>query len=412
MVPEVDMDELIKQHLQAKRAAINLPAGFHDRLVARLDQSAPRKSFGVLPQLAMALGIVMSVALLAIGFSYLKSQRTVAPLRATPTIRSSASPSAQAYAGCLVPLPASWSQTISGGAIKTAPSDAPAAFAIAADGSRVFAGDAAKPWLGIVELDRAGHETLITSFLPGYDMVISGGFDGRWLIWAEANYHVQRQLTLRAWDSTTNQLLKLSTGAFEQVSVDHGKAAWIETGDRRLHLFDLASGSDQRLDAFASYATFSWPMLIWAQATGDLKLHAASAITGKLISLPAELSSVRDVHFVVGAPGKLAWSGGQLVRDLWFWQPGLQPRVLFRASDYADVWSIGSTLVGAVGSSADYLVDLRSGATTEVPNRVLGPVLNGDALAITRAMSGVTEMSVPMTVSVLSSSALPQLAGC
>ncbi len=181
---------------------------------------------------------------------------------------------------------------------------------------------------------------------------------------------------------------------------------------RQLHLFDLASGSDHRLDASAWYATFSWPMVIWAQATGDLRFHAASAITGKLISLPAELSSVRDVHFVVGAPGKLAWSGGPLVRDLWFWQPGSQPRILLRASDYADVWSIGSTLIGAVGSSADYLVDLRSGATTEVPNRVLGPVLNGDALAITRAMSGVTEMSVPMTVSVLSSSALPQLAGC
>ncbi|MDQ6883887.1 MAG: hypothetical protein M3077_06565 [Candidatus Dormibacteraeota bacterium] len=405
------MDELMKQHLRAKRAAINPPAGFHDRLVARLDRSSPRKPFGALPQLAMALSIVMGVALIAIGISYIKSQRTVAPVRATPTVLPSASPSAQAYAGCLVPLPASWSQAISGGAIKTAPSDAPAAFAISPDGSRVFAGDAAKPWLGIVVLDRAGHESRITSFLPGYDMVINGGFDGRWLLWAEANYHVQRELTLRAWDSTSNRFLTLATGVFEQVSVDHGKAAWIN--DRQLHLFDLASGRDQRLDASASYATFSWPMLIWAQgSTGDARLHAASAVTGNAITLPAELSSIRDIHFIVGAPGRLAWSGGQTVTDVWFWNAGSQPRVLFRASDYADVWSIGSTLVGAVGSSSDYLVDLRTGATTEVPNRVLGPVLNGDALALTRSTSGVTEMSVPMTVSVLASSALPQLAGC
>jgi hypothetical protein len=413
-VSEVDMDELMRQHLHAKRAAMNPPAGFHDRLVARLDRSSPREPFRALPQLAMALGVVMCVALLAIGISYVKSQRTVAPVRATPTVLPSASPSAQAYAGCLVPLPASWSQAISGGAIRTAPSDAPAAFAIAADGSRVFAGDAAKPWLGIVALDRAGHETLITPFLPGYDLVISGGYDGRWLLWAEANYHVQREFTLRAWDSTSNRFLTLSTGAFEQVSVDHGKAAWINTVDRQLHLFDLASGSDQRLDASASYATFSWPMLIWAQgSTGDSRLHAASAVTGKAITLPAELSSIRDVHFIVGAPGRLAWSGGgQTVTDVWFWQAGSQPRIVFRATDYADVESIGSTLVGAVGSSSDYLVDLRTGATTEVPNRVLGPVLNGDALALTRSTSGVTEMSVPMTVSVLSSSALPRLAGC
>ena len=413
VVPEVDMDKLMKQHLQAKRAAINPPAGFHDRLVARLDRSSPRKPFGALPQLAMALSIVLGVALLAIGISYVKSQRTVAPVRATPTVRPSASPSVQAYAGCLVPLPASWSQAISGGAIKTAPSDAPAAFAISADGSRVFAGDAAKAWMGVVALDRSGHETRITPFLPGYDMVISGGFDGRWLLWAEANYRVQKELTLRAWDSVSNRFLTLSTGVFEQVSVDHGKAAWINPVDRQLHLFDLASGSDQRLDPSASYATFSWPMLIWAQgSTGDAKLHAASAVTGKAITLPAELSSIRDIHYIVGAPGRLAWSGGQRVTDLWFWQAGSQPRVLFQASDYADVWSIGSTLVGAVGSSSDYLVDLRTGATTEVPNRVLGPVLNGDALALTRSTSGVTEMSVPMTVSVLASSALPQLAGC
>ncbi len=154
-------------------------------------------------------------------------------------------------------------------------------------------------------------------------------------------------------------------------------------------------------------------MLIWAQgSTGDARLHAASAVTGKIITLPAELSSLRDIHFIVGAPGRLAWSGGQTATDVWFWQAGSQPRVVFRATDYADVWSIGSTLVGAVGSSSDYLVDLRTGATTEVPNRVLGPVLNGDALALTRSTSGVREMSVPMTVSVLSSSALPQLAGC
>ena len=410
---EVDMDELMKQHLQAKRAAMNPPAGFHDRLVARLDRSSPRKPFRALPQLAMALGVVMGVALLAIGVSYVKSQRTGAPVRATPTVLPSASPSAQAYAGCLVPLPASWSRAISGGAIKTAPSDAPAAFAISPDGSRIFAGDAARPWLGIVALDRAGRESRITSFLPGYDMVISGSFDGRWLLWAEANYHVERESTLRAWDSVSNRFLTLSTGVFEQVSVDHGKAAWINTVDRQLHLFELASGTDQRLDASASYATFSWPMLIWAQgSTGDARLHAASALTGKPIALPAELSSIRDVHFIVGAPGRLAWSGGQTVTDVWFWQAGSQPRVIFRAHDYADVEAVGSTLVGAVGSSADYLVDLRTGATTEVPNRVLGPVLNGDALAITRAMGGVTEMSVPMTVSVLSSSALPQLAGC
>jgi hypothetical protein len=406
------MDELMRQHVQAKRAAMNPPAGFHDRLVARLDRSSPRKPFGALPQLAMALGIVAGVALLAIGISYIKSQRTIAPVRPTPTVRPSASPSAQAYAGCLVALPVSWSQAISGGVVKTAPSDAPAAFAVSADGSRVFAGDAAKPWLGIVALDRAGHETLITSFLPGYDMVISGGFDGRWLLWAEANYHVQQELTLRAWDSTSNRFLTLSTGVFERVSVDHGKAAWIDTRDRQLHLFDLALGSDQRLNASASYATFSWPMVIWAESSGNLRLHAASAITGQPISLPAELSSVQDVHFVTGAPGTLAWSGGQLVRDLWFWQSGSQPRLLFRASDYADVWSIGSTLVGAVGSSSDYLVDLRTGATTEVPNRVLGPVLNGDTLALTRSTSGVTEMSVPMTLSVLSGASLAPLPGC
>jgi len=407
------MDELMKQHLQAKRAAMNPPAGFHDRLVARLDRSSPRKPFRALPQLAMALGVVLGVALLAIGVSYVKSQRTGVPVRTTPTVLPSASPSAQDYAGCLVPLPASWSQAISGGAIKTAPSDAPAAFASSPDGSRIFAGDAAKPWLGIVALDRAGHESRITSFLPGYDMVIGGGFDGRWLLWAEANYHVERESTLRAWDSVSNRFLTLSTGVFEQVSVDHGKAAWINTVDRQLHLFELVSRTDQRLDASASYATFSWPMLIWAQgSTGDARLHAASALTGKPIALPAELSSIRDVHFIVGAPGRLAWSGGQTVTDVWFWQAGSQPRVIFRAHDYADVESIGSTLVGAVGSSADYLVDLRTGATTEVPNRVLGPVLNGDVLALTRSTSGVTEMSVPMTVSVLSSSALPQLAGC
>ncbi|MDQ6713281.1 MAG: hypothetical protein M3Z28_08865 [Candidatus Dormibacteraeota bacterium] len=410
---EVDMDELMKQHLQAKRAAMNPPAGFHDRLVARLDRSSPRKPFRALPQLAMALSVVMGVALLAIGISYVKSQRTGAPLRATPTVLPTASPSAQAYAGCLVPLPASWSQAISGGAIKTAPSDAPAAFAISRDGSRIFAGDAAKPWLGIVALDRAGHESRITSFLPGYDMVISGGFDGRWLLWAEANYHVERESTLRAWDSVSNRFLTLSTGVFEQVSVDHGKAAWINTVDRQLHLFDLASGTDRRLDASASYATFSWPMLIWAQgSTGDARLHAASALTGKPMALPAELSSIRDVHFIVGAPGRLAWSGAQTVTDVWFWSAGSQPRVVFRAQDYADVMGLGSTLVGAVGSSSDYLVDLRTGATTEVPNRVLGPLLNGDVLALTRSTSGVTDMSVPMTISVLSSSALPQLAGC
>src|SRR6202022_3593907 len=55
----VDMDAVLKQHLQAKRAAMNPPAGFHDRLVARLDRSSPRKPFRALPQLAMALGVVL-----------------------------------------------------------------------------------------------------------------------------------------------------------------------------------------------------------------------------------------------------------------------------------------------------------------------------------------------------------------
>lgn len=89
MASDVDLEELIREHIRARRAAANPPTGFHHRLMARLDAPEPRR-LGILPQLAMALAIVLGVAVLVVSFSYVKSHWATSTIpaverhRATP----------------------------------------------------------------------------------------------------------------------------------------------------------------------------------------------------------------------------------------------------------------------------------------------------------------------------------------
>jgi photosystem II stability/assembly factor-like uncharacterized protein len=72
MASEVDVEDLIREHIRGRHAAANPPADFHHRLMARLDTAEPRRP-GIVPQLAMALAIVLGVAGLLASISYIKS---------------------------------------------------------------------------------------------------------------------------------------------------------------------------------------------------------------------------------------------------------------------------------------------------------------------------------------------------
>lgn len=91
MASDIEVEELIRKHIQARRAAVTLPIGFHRRVMARLDGTAPRR-LGVVPQLAIAFAIVLSVALVAVGLTYIRSQQSPGPALQTPAQQTKETP--------------------------------------------------------------------------------------------------------------------------------------------------------------------------------------------------------------------------------------------------------------------------------------------------------------------------------
>jgi hypothetical protein len=106
MAPDVDVEELIREHIQARRATANPSAGFHHRLMARLDAPEPRR-LGIVPQLAIALAIVLSVALVAIGLTFMNSQKNSGPAKETNAKPYTIASPPMAPSSCS-PVPRQW----------------------------------------------------------------------------------------------------------------------------------------------------------------------------------------------------------------------------------------------------------------------------------------------------------------
>ncbi|HVB14611.1 MAG TPA: hypothetical protein VNH38_07640 [Candidatus Dormibacteraeota bacterium] len=242
---------------------------------------------------------------------------------------------------CQVALPASW--------LKATHRQLPASplglnpFAVASNGRAYFAAVEAAAWSGVVEVNAAtGVAHRIEEFTPPTETVtptgstghtsvnvLSGSFDGRWLVWEQ-----ERQLqglatatTLMAWDSVSGDIWSIAGPFSAAVPVaqdpapEAGLLAWggSSAGKSATIHFQLYSLRDRRSKAVREAprqnsfgGAFFWHHALLFDVGGGLAkqkswhLEAFSVTTGDPTAVPAALRTLRGLE-TVGADAQYAY---------------------------------------------------------------------------------------------------------
>jgi hypothetical protein len=306
---------------------------------------------------------------------------------------------------CMVDLPESWSRALEEGKIGLPASDYLYAFAVAADGSRVFGSLYSDEWSGVVAVDRDGTVTRIRAFdNPDRDSA-NGAFDGRWLVWGERPS--EQYLALRdvhVWDSTTGEVMDLPDARDVRLAgpvLSQGKFAWSRSLGNllqpyELHIYSLAD----RHDTVVSNGKQVFPiaflgskLLVSERETPDDTPHLAmvDAATGQSSPVPGLLAALAPGDNIVASASVIAWPSNNAVT---VWRPG-EPKAkqIFALDPYGGVPDIGiaGDLVEWGGLSGTVVADLKSGSVTLLTERGGFAYANGHSLVVGRALGPITK---------------------
>jgi hypothetical protein len=302
---------------------------------------------------------------------------------------------------CLVSLPQAWQREFGRGTIANVPDESIVPFAVSPSSDSVFVTDFSPRWHGIARVDAVTNRHVRIRSLPSTDQVLTGAFDGRWLVWTELHsLTTYFDWTLYAWDSQTLRVVQLASAGREKGQLITGPVAWpaIEDGvvgwsqavsstTSKLHLYSMTTHTDHVVAVGAvSDPVFlgSWVVWDYLDATRQHSQFAfANVDTGQLTSVPAALSSVRDPTMLAGSADTLAWAASGL-QQLYVWRaPWLAPiRVLtVTKGDFAEYPAIAGNVVTFDGASAAFAADLRSSSITQITPQAGAIVGKGNTLA-------------------------------
>ncbi len=336
---------------------------------------------------------------------------------------------------CQVAVPAAWQAVLDRGIVDV-PESHLVPFGVSGDAQSVFAALYSPEWSGVAMVSaRTGEYTRIFPFAsPSDDQVGGGGFDGRWLAWAEQ--HSKRDLndwTLRAWDSRSRQVVTVTeaprkdgrtvSGPIVIPAVSHGMLAWVQAtpnGDGEAHLYSLAHRRDQVLSSgrVLTPITFWWPYVIWQERDGTDSvgpsghLEMAEATTGRRVELPEALATVHHLAYLAASDSLVTWTD---MVSLWIWRPG-EPaaREVFHApsGEYIQFPAIARDMIVWDGVMGPWVADVRSGSVAKIPQQYGGLFARDSALLVVAPTSLAKTARPSLRIRVADATRLPPLPGC
>lgn len=347
---------------------------------------------------------------------------------------------------CRVELPSSWRQALTAGRLSTKVGEDVHVKVASTDGSSYFAQVSRAGWRGMVWYRDGGarQTTVMTLDDPVEEQVAHAGFDGRWLVFAIM--HDRRQFhdwTVYAWDSVAGgrpraiaDNRKAIRSPWIRPEVHKGKASWVEgiaaaTGvdgpQARVHLYDLASGTDKVVHSAPATEVFfldSW--LVWrAGYEGDPSpLRAVDIDSGDLVDLPPQMREIRSDAHVRGDAGTIAWTrrdGDVPVsadqpppsRSIVAWRrdwPGHRTIATLPPDEYLEWPEVAGDLVAFVTNDGNaYVADLRHGSYVWLGEEFAFVSLWGDTIMTAYRNQ---DKAAPARITLVRASELPPLPSC
>ena len=350
---------------------------------------------------------------------------------------------------CQVPLPRSWSAALAQNQtpVTTVTAATPLAFAVAPDGASYFADFYSSSWSGIVEVHRAsGSVQRVYQFPSATAQVMSGAFDGHWLVWTLSTTKTNPQpASLMAWNSQTGRVATLvpTSNPFTAIyfTLDatspaggRGWLAWTVVpqgvGGGQYFLADLSSGKQRALPlvTLAGYGYFVGDLFVYAVPPPSAdreptplpspksKYGAVSMTSFTATSVPAqlipELEAVRTSLVSSWVAGTAVWSKQSGTLDFW---PGGRSAAFSLSSGQAidGVAQAGPLVTWTNGDGSMYIADLRSGSFARLPMTWGGENGSAGAILYTWSPSPLTQKISPLyTSSILDVASLPPLPHC
>jgi hypothetical protein len=325
---------------------------------------------------------------------------------------------------CRVPLPKPWLAELTRNQTPvTGVTSVPLAFAVAPDGMSYFADYYSPAWSGVVEVTRAsGAMRHIYQFPSSQYTVVSGAFDGHWLVWTLSATNVNPvPATLMDWNSQSGKVSILVPYAgsasditfaldLTQPGAGHGWLAWTiipgGVGGGGYFLADLSQGSSYQLHVGGppGFGFFVGDLFIYdigglhpRNVGGAIKMGswAKSPVPKKLAS---QLHAVRLGSIASLDGGGAAWSdeAGQLH----LWPVGTHAAVkLDIGTGISSLVQVGPFVVWGYSSGDDYVANLATGSYAKLPISDATAFAAGEAVLFTWSPSPATQKAQPLYTS-------------
>ena len=247
-----------------------------------------------------------------------------------------------------------------------------------------------------------------------------------WLVWVEPGV-----VDLQLWNASTHEIRQVAagpqlegtsylTGSHNNAVIGHGYMAWsqaVSSTSAELRVYELTTGHVTILDSGdVGSPVFAGADLVWTKrdaGAAHTRFVFADATTLQLVAAPAELSSPREIGFVVGSPDRLVWTGTPGSSNGTWFVDDLAARTIrtYTASDhYFQFPQLAGPYLVWFGADKNSIVDLRSGAGFDLPLPG-GVEAVGDTIVVDR-VSGPKGSVSRTDVSVLHPSQLSPLRPC
>ncbi len=430
-------DDLTPDERWLAEALSSISHRYHDGATFNPRPPSSRRRIGTMVLAGIVTAAIVSAAILLPRLATPAKPRVHHPVHSQPSRL------------CQVPLPRSWSAALSQNQTPvTAETVAtPLAFAVAPDGASYFADFYSSSWSGIVEVGRAsGSLQRVYQFASATDEVLSGAFDGRWLVWTLSTTTTNpRPASLMDWNAQTGRVATLvpTSNPFTAIyfTLDatspaggQGWLAWTVlpqgVGGGQYFLGDLSSGKQRALPlvTLPGYGYFVGDLFVYAVPPASANREpsplpspkstygAVSMTSLTATPVPAELvpelDAVRNSLVSSWVAGTTVWSKQSGTLD--FWPGGRSAAFSLSIGQAIDgVAQAGPLVTWTDGDGSMYIADLRSGSFARLPMTWGGENGSAGALLYTWSPSPLTQKISPLyTSSILDVASLPPLPHC
>ncbi|MHA6759877.1 hypothetical protein [Streptacidiphilus sp. PAMC 29251] len=336
-----------------------------------------------------------------------------------------------ATTACLVATPPAWKQAIAKGALAKFPGERTVTlatstgpwsrFAVLTDGKRQR----------LVAVRRGSTSYRVIASYPAAAQSAAGfalaHFDGRFLVYlVETDADGEGRWKLYSYDTQhtagprligQQQDAQMPAGPFVVPQVSKGLATWIQPlrdGRKQVHVYNLVTRKDRIVRTSHAYRSFFvGSLLVWQEAPAPdapTQLRAVVARTGAPAKLPPQVAAVRGTGEVVGDGKRWLWLAADY-SGIYEWQPGWKSPVE-RVSGGEEVQWLGlaGDLLTYTDSVATFVVDLRSGARTQVTEEYGVANVDGDSIEVGSLPGGAK--AAPLNEWAVDARRLPPLPHC